>query len=165
MSEPHDRIPDELISAYLDGELDTQQRAQVEQLLDSDPRHQQLLEELRTLRETLQSLPRRRLGPDFPERVLRMAEQRSATAAPLTPASKSAPAAGPRASSGGLRRGLFWAAAAVAAAILLSVFGPETGLQKMGPVAQRPPAPRALDSTAPPAERARMRSSAAASKD
>ena len=80
MSKPHNRIADELISAYLDGELDSQQRAEVEQLLDSEPRYQQMLEELRTLRGTLQSLPRQRLDAGFQERVLRIAEERSAAA-------------------------------------------------------------------------------------
>ena len=76
MSEPHDRTADELISAFLDGELNSEQRAQVQQLLDSEPRYQQMLEELRTLRETLQSLPCQRLDAGFQERVLRIAEDR-----------------------------------------------------------------------------------------
>ena len=95
MSKPHDPIPDELISAYLDGEVDSQQRAELEQLLDSDPRYQQMLEELRTLRETLQSLPRKQLDASFQQRVLRAAEQRSA-ATQVTTAPKSGARGRPR---------------------------------------------------------------------
>ena len=147
MSEPHDQISDELISAYLDGELDSRQHAQVEQLLDSEPRYQQMLEELRTLRETLQSVPRRRLDAGFHERVLRKAEQRSAAATQVTPAGKSASGDGRGRPSGGFLRGLVWAAAAVAAAILLSILGPEAGRDRIGPVALNDPALNAPDST------------------
>ncbi len=69
MTQPHDKISDELISAYLDGELDLQQRAQVEQLVTRDPHYSQMLEELRTLRETLRSLPRHQLDAGFHERA------------------------------------------------------------------------------------------------
>ena len=153
MSEPRNRIPDELISAYLDGELDSQQHAQVEHLLDSESRFQQMLEELRTLRETLHSLPRRRLDAGFHERVLRKAAQRSAAATQVTPAGKSASRDARGRPSGGFLRGLFWAAAAVAAAILLSTLGPEVGRDRIGPVALNEPALNAPDSTPAPVHR------------
>lgn len=48
---------DELLSAYLDGELTAAEQAEVERLLATDPAARQLLDELRTLSATLQALP------------------------------------------------------------------------------------------------------------
>jgi anti-sigma factor RsiW len=69
-------IPDdELLSAYLDGELTADESARVERLLVERPESRQLLEELRLVRESLQALPRGRLGDDFSQHVLRQAER------------------------------------------------------------------------------------------
>lgn len=72
MIEPPD---DELLSAYLDGELAGDERARVERLLAERPESRQLLEELRAIQHRLQSMPAARLGDDFAERVLRQAER------------------------------------------------------------------------------------------
>ena len=66
----------ELLSAYLDGELTAGEQAEVERLLDDDPAARQLLEELRSLSVALQTLPREELGEDLSEKVLRAAERR-----------------------------------------------------------------------------------------
>jgi hypothetical protein len=73
-------LPDnELLSAYLDGELTAEERAQVEHLLATKPAAGKLLEELRSLSATLKSLPRQQLGEDLSENVLRIAERRMLT--------------------------------------------------------------------------------------
>ncbi len=64
-----------LISAYLDDELTADERARVEQLLATSTEARQLLDELRALRGTLQSLPQHRLEIDFAQSVLRQAER------------------------------------------------------------------------------------------
>jgi hypothetical protein len=68
---------EELISAYLDGELTAQEQAQVEHALASDARLRQLHDDLRALRQRLQAMPQQKLGADFAERVLRAAVERA----------------------------------------------------------------------------------------
>lgn len=72
MNQPFD---EELISAYLDDELSPEQRRDVERLLAERPEAQRLLDELRGLRESLQSLPTYKLQDDFGAAVLRRAER------------------------------------------------------------------------------------------
>jgi len=50
-------MQDERISAYLDGELSPGERAEMEELLRTSSSHQQVLAELTSIRESLQSLP------------------------------------------------------------------------------------------------------------
>ena len=78
----NDMPQDELLSAYLDGELSDEERAEVERLLAASPENRQLLDELRTLSASLRALPRYELEPDFGQRVLRRAE-RKMLASPL----------------------------------------------------------------------------------
>lgn len=78
-----DRHQEELLSAYLDGELNAAERAEVEALLASNPAARQGLEELRALSAILQSLPRQPLGEDLRPQVLRAAERRILTDAEL----------------------------------------------------------------------------------
>lgn len=66
----------ELLSAYLDGELTAEEQAEVEQLLAANPAARQLLEELRALSSTLQAMPAWSLEEDLSGRVLRLAERR-----------------------------------------------------------------------------------------
>jgi anti-sigma factor RsiW len=72
----NDLPQEELLSAYLDGELTAAQRADVERRLAADPAAQQLLDELRALSSTLQSLPQERLRENLSRKVLRAAERR-----------------------------------------------------------------------------------------
>ena len=69
----------ELFSAYLDGELTAAEQAQVEQLLSASPAARQLMDELRGVSSTLQSLPQEKVGEDLSARVLRTAERRMLT--------------------------------------------------------------------------------------
>jgi hypothetical protein len=66
---------DELLSAYLDGELSGDELRRVEQLLVDNAEYRQLYEELRALGSSFQALPRYRLAEDLSQRVLRRAEQ------------------------------------------------------------------------------------------
>src|SRR6516162_1162616 len=66
----------ELISAYLDGELTAEEQARAEQILAGSAEARQLLEELRAMSGTLQSLPQLKLDEDLGPRVLQVAERR-----------------------------------------------------------------------------------------
>ncbi len=66
----------ELISAYLDGELTAEEQVRAEQILAASAEARQLLEELRALGGTLQSLPQEKLDEDLGPRVLQVAERR-----------------------------------------------------------------------------------------
>jgi hypothetical protein len=145
-------IPDdELLSAYLDGELSEADRARAERLLAEQPEARQLLEDLRAIRGGFEGLPAHRLEQDFPARVLRGAEREmladeSSQAADEAPAeghrsaiAPSPPAAGqapegqaaegqaPRSLQRSFtiarwRRPMAWAGLALAAGLLLMVF-------------------------------------------
>src|SRR6185295_6977668 len=67
-------MQDERISAYLDGELSPGERAEMEELLRTSSSHQQVLAELTSIRESLQSLPQYTLGNDFAPRVTSAAQ-------------------------------------------------------------------------------------------
>jgi hypothetical protein len=119
----------ELFSAYLDGELTAEERADVERLLASSHEARQLMDELRALSTMLRSLPARKIQEDLSERVLRIAERRLLTDAmgPEKPESLGADASlwqviGQRA----LRpRVWVWSVVAVTAAILMMYVNPE----------------------------------------
>jgi len=70
---------DELISAFLDDELNVDERKQVEQLLVDSAEHRQMFNELKALRGSLQNLPSYKLDGDFADRVVRLAEQAMAS--------------------------------------------------------------------------------------
>ena len=139
----------ELFSAYLDGELTATEQADVEQLLAASPQARQLLDELRTLSTTLQSLPQHKLEADFSERVLRAAERRILTgddqlARPATLERRSwrQRFLSPRA--------LIWSGVAVAAAVTVAILGPEPiEPPDENGVAMAPP--RIAETTIPPA--------------
>jgi hypothetical protein len=61
---------DELLSAYVDGELTGEERAVVEARLESDPAARELVAELRGLSSTLRSLPRERSDEDVRSLVM-----------------------------------------------------------------------------------------------
>ena len=56
-SYPSDKCTFELLSAYLDGEVTSEQRQQVQNLLNQDPEIQALYQRLLSLREGFQNLP------------------------------------------------------------------------------------------------------------
>jgi hypothetical protein len=107
-------MDDELLSAFVDGELSDAELAAVETRLRDDPRARELVAELRAVSETLRSLPRHKLGADLREAVL----QQAVTHREPVPAD-----------SGSVRRWA-WAALAVAAAVLLTVYLPDAGKEK-----------------------------------
>lgn len=130
-------LPDELISAYLDGELPDADRQRVEHQLETSAEHCQLLDELRGLHDTLRSLPKHQLDDGFADRVVRRAEREtllgsSTDAAEVTTA--------PRPVSVAKRsrwRVYVWAAVTVAAIVAL-VFslprgGNDSDLDLVGP--------------------------------
>lgn len=110
---------DELLGAYLDGELSPEERLDVEQLLDKHPQRRQALEELQAISAGLQSLPQHRLGDDFYVRVLEAADAEPE----VTVATKEAATVEPRSRETGLRP-LVYAAVVIAVAVLFMVFGP-----------------------------------------
>ncbi|MFM8253004.1 MAG: anti-sigma factor family protein [Planctomycetota bacterium] len=63
-------VSDELISAYLDGELNESQREQVEAALAADENLRQVVRELQLMRDDLRSLPSPQLDDEFVQRVL-----------------------------------------------------------------------------------------------
>jgi hypothetical protein len=110
----------ELLSAYLDGELTADEKARVEQLLATDPRARQLLDELRALSGMFQALPRHALGQDISQQVLHQAQRRML----LGPADMPQPASKPKHPH--LRnmfgaRALFWSGLAVGIAAIIMI--------------------------------------------
>ncbi|MGQ0634574.1 MAG: anti-sigma factor family protein [Planctomycetaceae bacterium] len=72
MTEP---FAEEVLSAYFDGELPPEQRAQVERWLETSPRAQQTLAQMRQVSAGLRSLPRAELPAEFAAQVLQEAER------------------------------------------------------------------------------------------
>ena len=70
-----DPLQDEMLSAYLDGELTAEEQAEVERRLAEEPESRQLLEELRAMSGAIQAMPRHKLGEEFRDQVLRRAER------------------------------------------------------------------------------------------
>ncbi len=120
---------DELISAYLDGELTADEQDRVERMLAENDEYRQMFDEFSALRDSLQSLPQYRLDEEFHLRVLQRAERAmlsepSPTPAEATPASVSRAEPSAESERGSLR-GAFWALAVLAAAVLLMLFSPK----------------------------------------
>jgi len=78
-------LPDELLSAYLDGEASAAERAAVEAHLATSEADRQLLAELRSLKGDMAALPRATVGPDFADRVVQAAVAAKAAASPAMP--------------------------------------------------------------------------------
>ena len=71
---PDASFSENLISAYLDGELSSEERAHVERILQQHPEYAELLEEFRLQSAALKQLPKLELDADFAARV--MADER-----------------------------------------------------------------------------------------
>src|SRR5262245_35572015 len=107
------RFTDELLSAYLDGEVTAEERAAVEAQLAASEADRRLLEELQALRGEFQSLPRATVAAGFADRVVR-----AAVAAKAREAATVTPAASPNVSQP--KRSLQWTSwAAVAAGLAI----------------------------------------------
>ena len=83
-------VTEELVSAYIDGEVTADEQALVERALAESAECREMFEELQGLRTGLQALPRFELPKDFHQRVLRQAERAAllpgADAEPVSPA-------------------------------------------------------------------------------
>lgn len=128
----NDLPQEELLSAYLDGELTADERARVEELLAESAEYRQLLEELRALRNNLQALPRHTLPADFSQGVLQQAERAMLLDSPArtdgaTAGAGDAPQHATTMLGGRWLRPLAWAGMAVAAALLVMMMTPEEG--------------------------------------
>lgn len=116
---------EELISAYLDGELSDDERAQVEKWLTESAPLRQFHDELRALRLGMQSLKRHELDHDISGAVLRRAEQsvlRSADPKPVTGTIRPAQTTTSWWNRGAGWRRVAWPAIAVAAALVILVY-------------------------------------------
>ncbi|MDZ4657886.1 MAG: zf-HC2 domain-containing protein [Bythopirellula sp.] len=98
-------LDDELLSAYVDGELTAAERAVVEARLKSDPAARELVAEIQALSGTLRSLPKLAATEDVRSAVLGQVTDKQ-------------PVALPEYRPGPLRR-LVWPALAIAAALVL----------------------------------------------
>ncbi|MFO0899642.1 MAG: zf-HC2 domain-containing protein [Pirellulales bacterium] len=124
----NERPDDDLISAYLDGELSPAETAEVEKLLAESPEARQLLEDFRALGTGLRGLPKLHLDEGFRDRVLRQAERSTLAGNAWQDAVKPAPASGGEDGPGVFRfprtwQGWKWATLATAAALAIWVFG------------------------------------------
>ncbi len=137
MTNPTKNFDDELLSAYVDGELTGEQLAQVEQQLADDPRARQWVEELRTLSREIQSLPKETIGQDLRTTVLQRAERAMLLGSESPVVSK------PRAASSSRRWA--WAAMAIAASLLLTLYLPENQ-QEEKPLASAKAVPKSVPS-------------------
>lgn len=121
---PHN---DELLSAYLDGELTAAERAEVERRLAEDPTARQALEELRGVSETLRGLPVRPAEAGFAAGVMQRVEaaggQRdsSQSAGPVDAERTTERESLVRLPFGRSPRSWIWAGLAVAAALVVMV--------------------------------------------
>jgi len=143
----------ELISAFLDGEVTPEEKALIEERLIDNAADRRLFEEMRSIRDSLKSLPRRKLGKDLSQSVLRSAERAMLSAETTEPSHphdqrktvqvdadgrKAAIAATPPTPrQQGNWRALIWVGMTVAAAVLIMVIGNWPEPQQ--PVAVRSP--------------------------
>ncbi|RIK83222.1 MAG: hypothetical protein DCC67_06210 [Planctomycetota bacterium] len=106
---------DELLSAYVDGELTAAERALVEERLRADPAAARLVAEMRRLSQALRALPRESLGYDLRPAVERATADRRAA---LVQPALAEP--GPPIAERGFKRGLVWSSIAIAATVMLA---------------------------------------------
>src|SRR4051812_46114158 len=138
-------LDDELLSAYLDGELSASERAAVEARLATDPPAQQLLHELRSVSQSVQALPTESLGRDLSEEIIRRAREAAPTMGRIAAAKSNAVSSSPHSSDSipkirifNSKRAWMWASLALAAGLLVMIVqrGDEPA-NKLPPVAAR----------------------------
>ncbi len=123
---------EELLSAYLDGELSADERARVEKLLAEDASARAMLDELRAVSAAVKGLAAFKLDEDIGSRVLKIAERRMLGETPsetsdIVAESKSTPVSFWKTAARRFftPRTFAWSATAIAVAIILTVYGPE----------------------------------------
>jgi len=121
-AETNNPLDDELLSAYVDGQLSDEERQAVERRLEHDADARQLLAELRVLSTTLRGLPDEEIGADLRDGVFQQAEREMLLGSGAQPATD-LDLAKPNLS---VPRRWIWTATAVAAALLLTLFLPST---------------------------------------
>lgn len=114
---PADEWSDEWLSAYVDGELDAQQRAAVEQRLKADPAAQALVDSFRQVSNTLRSAPTGRAPDALAAGVARRIAE--------TPLEHVTPGKSARRLLVGTPRRWMWAGIAVAASLMFAFLGPQ----------------------------------------
>ncbi|HVT26740.1 MAG TPA: zf-HC2 domain-containing protein [Lacipirellulaceae bacterium] len=148
--EPNHELDNELLSAYLDGELSADEHAAVEARLVADPAAQRLLDQLRSVSQSVQELPPKTFGRDLTDEIVRRARD-------VKPAPAEAPATRfgntmPRITIFGSRRAWFWASLAMAAGLLIMFFQSDNERAKnshhvaqnaVRELAEQPPGPAA----------------------
>ncbi|MGL4511762.1 MAG: anti-sigma factor family protein [Lacipirellulaceae bacterium] len=112
--------PDELLSAYLDGEVTPAERAAVEERLRSDPTARRLLESLTGVVELCRAEPLTRISTDLSAAVLAEASRRRAAERDSRPLEPTGDFGLP---FGRSARSWVWAGVAAAAAIMIGFFG------------------------------------------
>lgn len=125
-------LDDELLSAYLDDALTTEERAAVEARLANDPEAQHLLHQLRSVSQSVQMLPLEGVGRDLSGEILRLVEAKKPGGGGADGGNTSAIGElTPRLPIFGSRRSWIWATLAVAAALMIMVLerGEEKGKQ------------------------------------
>lgn len=151
---------DELLSAYLDGELAGDELAAVERRLVDDPAARATLDAMRGLSSTLKSLPKATADSGFADAVQSHIEVEAATAgdrAAIIDRHPCEQAGDPWTPWSGSPRRWVYAGMAVAAALLVMVLSPESpdnapsDLAKLDPAAVDPPPALALEMEAAPA--------------
>jgi len=88
----NDPFPEELLSAYLDGELPREERARVEAWLAASADHRRLFDDLQAIRRELQALPQQSLDAGFCDRVLIAIREQSGDPSASSPAASGTPA-------------------------------------------------------------------------
>ena len=135
---------DELLSAYIDGELTGEQLVMVEKRLANNRQSQQLVDELNALSASLQAMPRLGVDNDLQAEMNFRAEvlQRAERAMLLGGDDQRATLPQGQLQDSASTRRWIWAAAAIAAALLLSVYMPNTQQEKDIRVASIKPVPK-----------------------
>ena len=148
---------EERISAYLDGEVNEPQRAEMERLLAEDPRARQLYDDMKAMGTSLRSLPREKLEHDLAAAVLARAEREMLLSNRVAKPSVASDATVPL--SRRLLRPVVYAVVTIAAAVMVMVFTNREPEKRSAPRLERGPSV-ALQDTAPPspAEAASLRS-------
>jgi hypothetical protein len=130
---PNDEIDGELLSAYLDNELTPQERAEVDQRLQTDEAARRRLADLQATSEAVRSLPRAKLGRDLRASVLAELDRLDPVAEPAAVLTMPVRDEQARPTGG---RGLMWAVLAAAAALMLIVLRPADEPAQDGSVAE-----------------------------
>lgn len=124
-NESNSPISDELLSAYLDGELSTSEQTNVEARLAVDAAAREMVEELKAVSLAVRELPRQGADANLQDAVLRRVRQQ----AQVSPQPNDEVGSEETFTVGRSKRGWVWAVATIAAALFVMAyqgqFGPE----------------------------------------